>query len=314
MAETAGTAGTIGSESPVTSDDIAAFASAEAESSPASPTESVTPAPATEGSDASGSSVPEMAGPIPLDRHKAVLEKTRAEVAAKAREEAERDWKSRYGWAERYQPDQVEQSARLYAWLNQNPHGFMRWLRTQIGEDAPTQGPAQAAPREEGPPPPDLRAEDGTPVYSAPQLQKYLEWKDQQFKALVEPLQRKLTQQEEKEKARQTAWAAKQSASGLLKYAREKWPAFQDLEPDVLQAMKANPSLSFHDAYIRAFAEQGQSKLREQWSAEYQGTLAQKQNASTAAPGRPSGTPKKYTEMDTMDVVKQEWEALSRKR
>ena len=309
MAETAGTAGTIGSESPVTSDDIAAFASAEAESSPASPTESVTPAPATEGSDASGSPVPEAsAGPLPFERHKAILEKARIE----AREAAEREWKSRYGWAERYQPDQVEQSARLYQWLNQNPHGFMQWLGAQIGVEST--GTARTPAQPQGPPEPDLRAEDGTPVYSAAQLQKYSEWREQQLKSLIEPLQKKLADREEKDKARQTAFVAKQSASGLLKYAREKWPAFKELEPTILQAMKTDPRLSFHDAYIRTFAEQGTPKLREQWSAEYQGTLAQKQNASTAPPGRPSGSPKKYTEMDTMDVVKQEWEALSRKR
>ena len=307
MAETAGTAGSISTTSPTTSDDIAAFANAEADSSSAPPpAESATPAPATEGSDTNGASVPgTSAGPIPLDRHKAVLENARRE----AREAAEREYKQRYGWAERYQPDQVEQSSRLYAWLNQNPRGFAQWLRSQIGEDGPA---VPAAPEE--PPTPDLRAEDGTPVYSAPQLQKYMDWKERQFRSLVEPLQKKLAAREESDRARQTAWTAKQSASGLLKHAREKWPAFADLEGNILQAMKDNPNLSFHDAYIRVYSAEGPSRLRQQWEAEYQGTLARKQDASTSPPGRPIGTPKKYTEMDTMDLVKQEWDTLSRKR
>ena len=312
MAETAGTAGPISAESPVTSDDIAAFASAGADSSPASPTESVTPAPATEGSDASGITVPETsAGPLPYERHKAILEKARAEATAKAREDAEREYRSKYGWAERYQPQEVEMSSRLYQWLQADPRKFMEWLGTQIGEPV---GRSAAPPQANEPPAPDLRAEDGTPVYSAQQLQKFMEWREQKLQSSVESIQRKLADREEKDKARQTAWTAKQSASGLLKYAREKWPAFKDLEPDVLKAMQDNPRLSFHDAYIRVFSENGTPKLREQWSAEYQGTLATKQNASTAPPGRPTGTPKKYTEMDTMDVVKQEWEAMSRKR
>jgi hypothetical protein len=78
--------------------------------------------------------------------------------------------------------------------------------------------------------------------------------------------------------------------------------------------MQQNPTLSFHDAYIRTFAESGPSKLKEQAVAEYQGTLAQKSNASTSPPGKPTGAPKKYTEMDTLDLVKQEYEAMTRKR
>lgn len=309
MADTAGTAGTtLSSESPVTSDDIAAFASSEAgaDSSPASPAPSETPAPATEGSEVSAATVPsESAGPIPFDRHKAVLENARRE----AREAAEREWRQRYGWAERMQPNEAENGARLYQWLNHNPQGFRDWLNAQIGE-APGQAPA----RPDEPPQPDLRAEDGTPVYSAPQLQKYMEWKERQFKSLVEPLQKKLQDREERERAQKTAWAAKTSASGLLNYARSNWPAFKELEGDVLALMKEQPKLSFHDAYIRAFSSSGQSKLKEQWQAEYQGTLARKQDASIAPPGKPAGTPKKYTEMDTMDLVKQEWDAMTRKR
>lgn len=308
MAETAGTAGTVSSESPITSDDIAAFASSEAgaDSSPATSTPAATPAPATEGSEASGTSVPEgSAGPIPLDRHKAVLENARRE----AREAAERDWKQRFGWAERVPQNEAENGARLYQWLNQNPRAFMTWLQSQIGE-----APQPLARQPEEAPAPDLRAEDGTPVYSAPQLQKYMEWKERQFKSLVEPLQKKLEDREQKDKARQTAWAAKTSATGLLKYAREHWPMFSELEQDVLKGMQENPKLSFHDAYIRAFSANGPSKLKEQWQAEYNGTLARKQDASTTPPGKPTGAPKRYSEMDTMDLVKQEWDSLSRKR
>lgn len=305
MAETAGTAGSLSTTSPTTSDDIAAFASAEADSSPASPSDSATPAPAIVESEVNGSSVPDTPGPIPFDRHTAVLENARR----KAREEADQEWRQKYGWAERYQPDQVENSSRLYQWLAQNPKGFMAWLRTQVGEDA-----APTPPVEEGPPQPDLRAEDGTPVYSAPQLQKYMDWKDRQYRAMVEPLEKKLTQRDEQDRMRQTAWAAKSSASGLLKYAREKWPMFAELEPSVLKSMQQNPKLSFHDAYIRTFAESGPSKLKEQAVAEYQGTLAQKSNASTSPPGKPTGAPRKYTEMDTLDLVKQEYEAMTRKR
>ena len=303
MAETAGTAGAaLPTESPVTSDDIAAFANAEADSSPATPTDAVAPAPATEEPASAGITVVEgTAGPLPLERHKAILERARVG----ARETAEREWRQRYGWAERYQPNEVENGTRLMAWLNRDPAGFMSWLRQQGVDDTPV----GHAPQE--PPPPDLRAEDGTPVYSAPQMQKLLEWQMQQH---VEPLKRQLSSREEKERLTQTAREAKAQASSLYQTAKQTWPAFADLEPTMLQAMKQDPTLSFQDAYIRAFASEGTSKLQTQWSSHLQATLARKADASTPLPGKQTGTPRKYAEMDTSDVVRQEWEALSRKR
>jgi len=310
MADTAGTAGTasLPTDSPVTSDDIAAFANAEEASSPSTPTDAVTPAPAIEGSESAGTSVPEeTAGPLPFARHKTILEHTRREVRAAA----EREWRQKYGWAEKYQPEQVEQSSRLYQWLNTNPRQFMSWLRSQVGDDAPV-GSATRAP--DGPPDPDLRAEDGTPVYSAPQMQKLLEWQKGQFQQLVEPLQRQQKANEERERLTTVAREAKSQASTLYQQAKASWPAFVDLQPQIMQAMKADPALSFQDAYIRVFAAEGTPKLREQLLAEYSGTLARKLDASTAPPGRPSATPKKASDLSTDELVRQEWAAMTRQR
>lgn len=309
MAETAGTAGAaLPTESPVTSDDIAAFANAEEVSSPSTPTDADTPGPATVDPATSGTTVPDgSAGPIPFDRHKSILEHARSE----SRAAAEKEWKSRFGWAERYQPEQVEQGSRLYQWLNTNPRQFAAWLKSQIGdEDLPSGARAPEA----GPPEPDLRAEDGTPVFSAPQLQKYMEWQTAQLQKQWEPVQRKIASQEERERLQQTVAEAKSQANGLLSQARSSWPLFKDLEPAMFQAMQEDPSLSFHDAYIRVFSATGPNKLREQWTADVTGTLARKADASTSPPGRPGGTPRKWSEMPTEDVVKDQWESLTRKR
>jgi len=308
MAETAGTAGPIVADSPVTSDDIAAFASAESASSADTPTDAAAPAPATEEPATSGSTVPETpSGPIPFDRHKAILERARTE----ARTAAEQEYRQKFGWAERYQPEQVEQGTRLYQWLNQNPVAFQSWLQSQLGP-LQSQGAGQAA--QDEPPPPDLRAEDGTPVYSAPQLQKFMEWKERQFQQRITPLERKFQGLEEKDRLRSVAMEAKVQAGDLLKQARETWPLFADLQPHVLQAMQADPRLDFHQAYIQVFREHGLEQARKKWETEYQGTLARKADASTPPPGTRAGTPKKYTEMDVLELVKQEHEALSRKR
>lgn len=309
MADTAGTAGAaLSPESPVTSDDIAAFANAEAAPSAAPPSDSSsTPAPAIAAPATDGSVVPEGAGPIPFDRHKAILEKAREE----SRAATEREFRQRFGWAEQYQPEQVQNGTRLMQWLNADPRGFMTWLSGQIGYDGASQAPRQA--QDTAPPQPDLRAEDGTPVYSAPQQQKLLEWMEQKTQRMIEPLQRQLSEQQERGRLQQTAREAKQQAGQLYK-AAQSWPMFADLQPQILHAMKADPALSFQDAYIRVFQAEGQTKLREQWLTELRGTLARKQEASTSPPGTPINTPKKYADMDVGDVVKQEWEAMSRKR
>lgn len=303
MAETAGTAGAaLPTESPVTSDDIAAFANAEADSSPATPADTDTPAPAIAEPASDGLPVAEgSAGPLPYERHKAILEKARHDAASAA----EREWRQKFGWAERYQPDQVENGTRLMAWLNRDPAGFMSWLRQQGVDDTPI------AKQSEGPPQPDLRAEDGTPVYSAPQMQALLEW---QMRQHVEPLRRQLSARDEKERLTQTAREAKAQASSLYQTAKASWPAFADLEPTMLQAMQSDPSLSFQDAYIRAFAAEGPSKLQTQWTTNLHATLARKADASTPTPGKQTGAPRKYSEMATEDLVKAEWEAATRKR
>lgn len=302
-----------GSPSGSSSDDIDAFISAEltasADSSPA-PTETpaTAPAPATPAPDVSDSSAPRAPqGPIPFERHTAILDNARR----KAREEADREYRTKYGWADRYTPEQVEQSSRLYQWLSENPKTFLQYLRTQVGEDVPASGgPA----RDEGPPPPDLRAEDGTPVYSAPQLQKLMEWKDRQYDERITPLQRRLDEQDRVAQMRQVATDAKAQATTLLTTARSSWPLFKDLQADVLAAMQANPSLSLHDAYITAFAEKGQKSLKDQWQAEYTGALAQKQHASTPTPGRPAGVSIDESRLDTRQLVELEFAKARQKR
>lgn len=308
MADTAGTAGPgISAESPVTSDDIAALSDAGADSSPAQPVAPVSPAPATAAPGADGTTVPETPqGPIPFDRHQSILENART----KARQEAEKEFRQKYGWADRYQPQQVEQSTRLYQWLSENPKAFLSYLKAQVGDEGPAQAPARA----EEPPQPDLRAEDGTPVYSAPQLQKLQAWERRQYDERLEKLQKRLDEQDRVAQMRQIAVDAKASASQLLAQARSTWPLFADLQPDVLEAMRQDPALNLHDAYIRVFSEKGQERLKNQWQQEYTGTLATKQSASTPPPGKPSGTPKKYIDMDVRELVEQEYAALSRKR
>lgn len=272
--------------SELTSDDIAAVASATAgaESSPApsTPADS-TPAPATAAPAVSGEAPPESAGPIPFDRHKAILEHAREEAARQAQDAA----RKQYGWVDGYQREQVEQAARLMAWYQQDPKSLVAYLQQQLPKDP------------EGPPQPDLRAEDGTPVYSAPQLQKLLEFQRAQLAQEYGPVK----QQVQAAQMRESAFL---QAQRTLAAAREKWPLFTDLEEDIKGAMREDASLDLRDAYIQVYAEKGRQTEREKWKAEYEGTVTTKTAATTSRPGRAASVqPRKYTEMDPRDVVEE---------
>lgn len=272
----------------MTSDDIAVAAPAAtgADSSPAPPPPpDSTPAPATAAPDG-GLPPAESAGPIPLDRHKAILEHAREE----AKRQAETEFRKQYGWAERYQPNEVEQAQRLLAWYKQDPQQFLAYLQQQHPPE-----------KKDEPPAPDLRAEDGTPVYSAPQLQKLLEYQRAQF---AQQVQQEYGPVRQAMQAQQMQQAAYVQAQQTLTTARTTWPRFPDLEPDIKEAMRANPALDLRDAYIQVFAEKGRALERESWKAEYEGTVQTKTAATTPRPGRAAHVqPRNYTEMDPRDVV-----------
>lgn len=287
----------------VTSDDIAAAfpdmgEPTGADSSPAHPASAepppaeatLPPAPAAEGASPTD-------GPIPFERHKAVLENARKD----AREAAEKELKQKYGWAERYDPQAVEQANRLYQWLQADPVQFRAFLDQQL---------QTMQPKVEEPPAPDLKAEDGTPVYSAPQMQKLLEWQrsqfeqqlDQRFQAEVKPMQ------QAHELARLDA-SAKATATSMLTDARQHWPRFGALEKTIKQIMVANPTVNLHEAYIAAFREEGVKQIEADIRAQYEGTLADKQAAATTKPGAPPSAPQRYKDMELRDIVAEVWAA-----
>ncbi len=281
------------------SDDIAAVwssleADAGADSSPAQPEPSVPPAAApttpSEGSVVSSTpSSTEDTGPIPFERHKQILENARREAEAKARTELSQ----RLGWAEKYQPDVVEQGARLHAWLNQNPIEFRAWLDQQIAQRgiAPQQ--------DEGPPPPDLRAEDGTAVYSAEQMQKLIAHERKQMLAEIrkdyDPVRQVVTKQELDQRSRQ-------QAVSIVAEARTNWPMFSKLEPEIKARMASG--LDLQAAYFAAFRERGMPSFEQEVRSQYEGALKDKGNATTTRPGAQADTPVSFKDMDTLEITK----------
>jgi len=287
-----------------TSDDIAAaFKSLEvpagSDSSPEHPPTPTPPAAAPTTPLGSGSEVsPSTEGPIPFDRHKDILEHARV----KARQEAEQSVLGRFKWAEGYDPKEVGDGVKLMRWMLNDPEGFEREWQRQRQRAQP------AAPTvEEG----ELKAEDGTTVYSARQVQQML---DRTAKEMEERFQR--TVDEKYGPLRQEAEAQKLSqkvdvqTKALLAQASQ-WPMFAELKKDIGQRMLANPALSFHEAYIESFRDMGMPKLAEQARTSRQGLVAEKTSAVTEAPGGEPGPAVDYTKMDTRDVARLEFERMA---
>ena len=190
----------------ITSDDIGQAASqsgsgAEDSSSqhPSTPAGSAgadtTVQPGADGADASI----QPKGPIPFDRHEAILQNARAE------------YEKKYGWAKDLDPDEIRQAQAIYQHLNGNPKEFHQWLsgvlKDQLAEPAPSG--------------PDYQdSSTGARFYSADRVQALL---TQEIAKVKDELMGEL----EPIKGHYQTEAARGQAMGQIEEAKA-WPHFDD--------------------------------------------------------------------------------------
>ncbi len=267
-------------------------------SPPADPT-SASPAQAARAPDAAGEAEPPARGPIPFDRHQAVLTRARRE----AREEAERELRQKFGWAERLNPQEAEQGTALIRWLQADPEGALSFLQRQRQASAP------AAPAAPTMPEPDVVLGDGSKFYSAQGVAKLMEWRDQQVEERINgrfgPLLQKVALSELKTQAQAEATQA-------VQYYRTTFPMFKDLEKDIKALCLKNPNLPIEHAYAIALREKGLPSQRAAWDAERTGQLARKAAASSVQPGTPRpATPRSDREKTPKEVAREVFNRLA---
>lgn len=220
-------------------------------------------------------------GSMPVDRHKAVLTNARN----KTRAEVEAEYQRKYGWVDGLKADQsrVQNALGLVGALDTNPEATIRSLAAALGVSlAPPVAQAPAEP--EGPPPPDVRLDDGSEFYSAKQLAKLNAWKDQQLEQRFAQFAKRydpLVQRQVETEMRAQAHA---EAGDLLATCRKEWPQFPALEADIKQRMAADPTLSLDRAYIQAFSAKGLPSLQQHWESDRASQLSRKAAASAAPP------------------------------
>lgn len=203
-------------------------------------TESVQPtsesaAPATQGTEgeqkpttetpAPQGTVPD-AGPIPLGRHKEILDKQRAETERLRAEYESR--LQRVGWAERYNQADIEQRLRLLEFAERDPVAFMRQFETALRQD-PRYAGQTPAPADE-PPQPDVLLDSGELTYSAKRMQELLDWNRRQALKEAEREYGEIKNQFQGQKA----WNdALRRAASTIEDARKNWIGFSDHEADI---------------------------------------------------------------------------------
>ena len=247
-------------------------------------------------------------GSMPVHRHQAVLTNARN----KTRAEVEAEYRSRYGWVDEQKLDRarVEQATGLMRAL-EGPHKAhaLRTLATALGVDlAPPAAPTEP----DGPPPPDVKLDDGSEFYSAKQLAKLHEWKDAQYEKKLQALEQRYQPLVEERTLNRLRDESKSEASGTLAECRASWPQFTALEGDIKARMTANPTLSLERAYIQAFASKGLPALQAQHDTDRASQLQRKAAASSAPPSAPRAvTPQRDRDRDTRSLAAEELARIS---
>lgn len=241
-------------------------------------------------------------GSMPVDRHKAVLTNARR----KTREEVEAATRQKYGWVDDLKIDRprTEQALGLMRALDTNAEATLRTLAHALGV---TFAPPPEPKAPEGPPPPDVRLDDGSEFYSAAQLAKLHAWKDAEFDRKLAALEERYKPLEQERHYNRLQTAAHAEAAQTLAECRAEWKYFGKLETDIKALMQASPTLTLERAYIRARAAK-ETELAKQAAqdeaADRASQLQRKAAASNPGPGtaRPV-TPLRYQDRSTRDIA-----------
>jgi hypothetical protein len=245
-------------------------------------------------------------GPIPFDRHKAVITNTRNEASAEARKKTLEE----YGIAEGVTPAVVTHGVNLARMLTENPKLFLQIVQSQLGVEAAPAAPAAPKPAEDPEPEPDIPLQDGRFVYSAEQLRARDQWRERQLLKQVDERYGPLKDAHEQ----QTLTTRRRTEAGNMVATAERWPLFNELRPHIRDLIKAQPGTltptSLHDAYITAYQTHGVRLQRESWERERNGQrvdeLNRKAGAATVRPGAPQPLTPRATKDKSFEEVARE--------
>ena len=260
-----------------------------------------TPAPDTATSDA-----PQ--GPIPFDRHKAILDGAYGERDTARREFEE--YKARHGWADRVDPAEFNQLQRWSTAYREDPVKWMAETISELRRAYPHLTPAltseaarilggarglHATPEPEIEPDIPVLDQQGNVVsqaFSADRVKQYV------TRAVAEalgrevaPLKKSVEDQQASVVAQRERAASIADADAVYKQA-EQWHGFAEHKPAIAKAFHAHPDWSLQDAYLHVlhteilpkFDQASQTKLLTQLKTQAAGGSVRPDGAGQAKP------------------------------
>ena len=269
-------------------------ASAQAAVPPATPTPGISSAPTNTDAPipAAGTEDAEPTGPIPLDRHKKILDNARV----KAEQQVRQDFEQTYGFnRERFQSlrPHIEQ-------LVQDPVAFAQRLVAELTQAGKWQAPPATAPATPQQPS-DLnalfnsdparylrRAEDGSIVPTAEGLIAMDAWQRDQITRAIEARFAPIEQMRQEAQQRETQARGWQMATQQLAEARGSWDGFTELEADIKDLMLKDGRTTLESAYNRVYREKYAPTLRQRERDKLLSEMKQRpQTPQDVAPGSP---------------------------
>ncbi len=259
-------------------------------------------------------------GPIPFERHKAILDEARAE--------ADRKW-SRVSWAEEYAtagatPEEIREAWQLRREAFQNPDKFIPQLLNQAKSDprlaqvvrswaaeilgTTTGNGHKAGPDDETEPQADYytQAADGTktPFMSAAQHQKWAEWWSRKQDAKLQPLLNKEQEREQQAVKQENERKALGIATREVTELRKN-PLFVKHEADVTALLKAHDyRMPLHRAWLQVLETKILPNLSQTERAKTVAELKTQAAASGIKPGAATAsTPKEPSSFKDPSLV-----------
>lgn len=187
--------------------------------------------------------VTEDTGPIPLDRHKSILEKARQEYDGKL---------SKLSWAEKYEATDVEGKLKLIKELDETPDLFYDRLGNALKSDQryaqrfvtkDTKVEEKPDPR----PTPDKVLESGDLFYSVEQQQKLLDWQERQITKKFEERYGSIREEHENK----TAFNQELNKQRAKLDEARTWDGFKENEVEIAKLLASDSRVTLASAYAR---------------------------------------------------------------
>lgn len=246
---------------------------------------------------------------IPHSRVKQMVSKAEADTVARLTKELEGKWATERTPLEtkvKDYEDRLTKVAQFEQVLENDPKTFLTMLSQvpaykeffdYVNQLARSGAQPSATPQTPaGMPQPDQTLADGTKVYSMEGLQSLLQWQ-------ADNVEQRVTQRVQQHYAPiEQEWQQQQRIAQIVPVIEKQiaeartWPHFSELEPQVIQLLKSDPSITLERAYVKAFQEHQLPKLsadRNRVRTEVLAELKQKPVSSSAPvnPVRPNARP-----------------------